>query len=363
MKQYENFDEKRAYFNECIIIDKIDSCVDHIKKYKQNHHQFYRGVSDASFMIFSSLQRKFVDRTNCVPNLSMSEFSQEIISKFHSSKVLSEALKKEVQSYNSEVAAWAFIQHFGGPSNLIDFTPKFETALFFATKEGKRHLHYDDDVDKLSNYISIYILPDNKYITGNVNGIYSSGSESACKLLKDWYKNNPNTPIDTSNVDREMQIQPLDIAMWGSSVYGERDFNITTPGNNNKLTQNYSNSHIAKQNGNFFVANINDLSPLEEAPLIRGKCNNISDNSTVFHPIGICLNIHKKLIPELYKHFKIPKYKHIYSSPFYLWRAKLELIELAQANYGSLPKGFWRELLRYVISKHTIRSICNFVGL
>lgn len=52
--------------------------------------------------------------------------------------------------------------------------------------------------------------------------------------------------IDTSNVDREMQIQPLDIAMWGSSVYGERDFNITIPGNNNKLTQNYSNSHIAK---------------------------------------------------------------------------------------------------------------------
>lgn len=275
MRQYRSLEEKNRYFRENIIIDDINTCVSELTRYNTSHF-FFRGVSNASYMIYSSLQRKFVDRVALIPSLSMPEFSREIMSKFRNSAVLTRAFRKEVQSYKSEIAAWAFIQHYGGPSNLIDFTPKLETALFFATGEGKKYLSCDNS-HSLSNYISIYILPDNKYATGNVNEIFVSGGESACNLLNDWYSKNPNIPIDTTNVDNEMCTQPLDIAMWGSSVYGEKSFEITIPGNERKISQNYSNSHIAKQNGNFFVANINEIEPLEEAPFIHGNCNNITD--------------------------------------------------------------------------------------
>ncbi|MDE5791751.1 MAG: FRG domain-containing protein [Muribaculaceae bacterium] len=136
MRQYRSLEEKNRYFRENIIIDDINTCVSELTRYNKSHF-FFRGVSNASYMIYSSLQRKFVDRVALIPSLSMPEFSREIMSKFRNSAVLTRAFRKEVQSYKSEIAAWAFIQHYGGPSNLIDFTPKLDTALFFATGEGK----------------------------------------------------------------------------------------------------------------------------------------------------------------------------------------------------------------------------------
>lgn len=239
MRQYHDLEEKSRYFRENIVIDDINNCA-FLNRYI-NSHYFFRGVSNASYMIYSSLQRKFIDRIATIPTLSMPNFSKEIMSRFRNSEVLTKAFRKEVQTYESEIAAWAFIQHFGGPSNLVDFTPKLETALFFATGEGKKYLPHDNS-KSLNNYISIYILPDNKYVTGNVNEIFVSGGESARHLLDDWNKENPNIPIDTSDVDNEMRNQPLDIAMWGSSVYGEESFEITIPGDERKISQNYSNN-------------------------------------------------------------------------------------------------------------------------
>lgn len=62
----------------------------------------------------------------------MPELSKEILRRFNNSVILMEAFNKEVPqpSNNSDLAKWAFIQHFGGPSHFVDFTPDINRALF-----------------------------------------------------------------------------------------------------------------------------------------------------------------------------------------------------------------------------------------
>lgn len=338
METYNSFDEKKENFHHTLVsnIDTLKrelSKFDSITKVSQigipmTKRFFFRGVSNSSYKIYSSMQRCCFERNNNGHNISMSELSIEIFRRFNNNAILIDAFNKEVPqpSNNSDLAKWAFIQHFGGPSHFIDFTPDINSALFFALpKPGKETYNADDD--DLNNYISIYVYQDNPYKNGNLNTMYESSSQRGRELVSDANKQYPNMAIDTTEIDKQMLTQSIDNTFWGASIYGEEMFQITLPGDGRKNEMNLNNSHIAKQKGNFFQGNINEFFPLEFAPNLRTALWDNMENK-YYGPYGYCLDIHKSLIQEIRQNFSIPTKNEIYTPDDYISEAKFELKSL-----------------------------------
>ena len=91
------------------------------------------------------------------------------------------------QTHITDYSILAFIQHYGGPTPLLDFTSNLSTALFFAF-DGR-----EDD-----NYASLYIVPKSKFIFGEIGAIYNSGYEAIQKQIEEIRKKHPQYIIDTS---------------------------------------------------------------------------------------------------------------------------------------------------------------------
>lgn len=344
METYSNFEEKESFFNGNYIISDIKMLKTKLDELS-NRGLFFRGVDNASYKIYSSIQRKFCAIKNNYPNLTLLEYSNEILEAFNKSKVLTQAFHKEVLSDQSDVAKWAFIQHFGGPSHLVDFTPKIEMALFFATSEGKKKMSYSSNSSNnlnMSDYISIYAVTSNPYEVGNINYMYENDYERAANMVNEFRMQNPNINLDTAQVDEEAISQPLKKEFWGISIYGGARTSITIPGSGDKIENNYSNSHIHRQQGNFFMGNIEDIIPLENAPLLSGRVNNIQEGTISFYPKITCLNIHKCLIPEIRKIYKLPKKSEVYTSSCYLRQAKNELSQLGTMKVNNSSNLFMR---------------------
>ena len=338
MEKYKSFVEKRINFNHKLVFD-INILKQELTKFNPviqtslsgitiKKRFFFRGVSNSSFKIYSSMQRCCVERNNNGHDILMPELSKEILRRFNNSKILINAFNKEVPqpSNNSDLAKWAFIQHFGGPSHFVDFTPDINSALFFALPKPGEEV-YSENIADINNYISIYVYQDNPYKNGNLNALYESSSQRGRDLVIDATEKYSNISINTDEVDRQMLTQPLDKIFWGVSIYGEEMFQIILPGDGSNNGISLNNSHISKQNGNFFLGNIEEIIPLELAPNLKNKQWDHMGKE-YYSPYGYCLDIHKSLIPEIKKCFSIPTENDIYTPSDYIPEAKSELKSL-----------------------------------
>lgn len=333
MKIFNSFSEKEKHFN-CVKVMDVNALKNELDKYKETEivnqflgnvkkRYFFRGVSNASYRMYSSLQRCCFDRKKEGYPINMPQLSQEILRRFNSNKIIQEAYRKEVaeSNLNSQLTKWAFIQHYGGPSHFIDFTSDTNVALHFAIPEKASECEYNDNEEDLNNYMSIYIYIDNPHKNGNLNLLYESSSESARNLFVDAKKHIPNTII-TNEVDTEMIEQPLQPKLWGASIYGEKAFGVINIADGSVQEMSFKNSHILKQKGNFYADNINGLEPLEVAPKLK----------TYGQPYGYCIDIHKSLIDHIKEEFDIPSDDDIYTPMDYIKEAKAELKKLWESE-------------------------------
>lgn len=332
MEVYNSFNDKKKIFIHTLVLD-IDTLKLELEKFLPitrttkfgtsiTVRYFFRGVSNSTYKIYSSMQRCCCDRNNNGQIISMTELSEEIIRRFNNNVILTDALNKEVShpSNNSDLAKWAFIQHFGGPSHFVDFTPDLNSALFFALPNPSEETH-SDNLNDLNNYISLYVYPDNPDKNGNLNLMYQFSSQRGRDLVSDTSRQHPDITIDTTDADREMLTQPIGSAFWDASIYGKDIFQITLLGDGSKNKMTLSNSHIVKQKGNFFLGKSDEVIPLELAPNLR---NAQWDSMGEKHlcPYGFCLDIHKSLIPKIKQSFSIPDPNNVYTSDDYIAEAK-----------------------------------------
>ncbi len=337
VETYKSFEGKRPFFNHIIIKD-IDALKCKLKEYEPEiiwqlpsgeiieKRNVFRGVSDASYKMYSSLQRCCCEWNKSGHPISMPDLLKEIMKRFNSNKKLVEAFNKEKApfSYGSELAKWAFIQHFGGPSPLVDFTPNKNNALFFALQNQDLTEIIDQNESNLKNYISLYICP---YVSPSVNDIYEKGSKSGCEFKDKCIKNHPEYIIDTEKSNEQLHELFLAPALWGFWVLGKRVSKHKDLKDGSQYMICPNNSHITKQDGDFLVGNIQDIRPLEQSPRFKKKQFKENGESST-EPSVACLDIHKSLIPKIKEEFPIPTQKEMYTSDDYLPEIKRLLKDL-----------------------------------
>lgn len=161
---YTTFDEKyKAYYGANNVktpqqfwqIDTIEQWREFVNYMHQEADSYiFRGVNEAKYKIYTSLQRAYLDGKVSNKLLSPNQLIQlEIDNLKQSSGNILPKYHKQLNIIDSDFTYLSFLQHHRAPSPFLDFSHSFDNALFFAIDGVKYDTHNPDN--ELNDYISI----------------------------------------------------------------------------------------------------------------------------------------------------------------------------------------------------------------
>ena len=120
---------------------------DEIEQKTQGNHYIFRGesqvYSECSSTLYRTYKREIKEHTDNSEEKTEIEKIEEIrwgertrierIKKIEEieNKIISDAKDRELESELDDLNLWSKLQHYGGDTNLIDFTKSYYIALFF----------------------------------------------------------------------------------------------------------------------------------------------------------------------------------------------------------------------------------------
>lgn len=172
MDNYKNLTEKKIFYEPGNYhkIENLSELQEFMKEAdgkKGSKKYAYRGMVDARYKIYSSFQREWIGNgLKSTYKGSYKECINAMIQKILGNRTLNnyyKALKVAPNDWN----ALCFLQHYGAPTPLVDFTYNIDVALWFATKQGNDDCDYCsiyridvDDTDKMTNILNSVKIKD-----------------------------------------------------------------------------------------------------------------------------------------------------------------------------------------------------------
>lgn len=288
---FKDFAEKNFYFDRVTVNTDAD-IMQHLDPLFSNNvlsQKFvYRGVNNASFRMYSSLQRQWIwngldDIFNNLP-----EYIKFIIKRARNDKFLMKNLCSD-NDYN----ILAMVQHYLGSSALIDFSYDLRSAMFFTQDKMSKPAHDSS----LNDYVSLYIIEHTHPILQGPTTVYQHGAINLQNMASQSGLN-PNH-INANSVLTSLTQMPYDIAFDGKLVHGglKSLSQVSVPFFNFSGSSQISNANLAAQDG-CFIQGSSDVEPLESLMLQQHKylgCKIIK-----------CFDIHKDMVKPICQRYNVP---------------------------------------------------------
>lgn len=146
LKEWKSLEEKREHFEYSQI-----NTDEELDEFMANPREdfYFRGLNEARFRLYSSMQRAWIEQ-------SLSKRFSYDINVFVQKEI--DCAREKLNTYKEvfrDLNDWevlCFLQHYGSPTPLIDFTLKLNTALYFASSDVVLKGN-DNEIDE---YISVY---------------------------------------------------------------------------------------------------------------------------------------------------------------------------------------------------------------
>lgn len=264
----------------------------------------FRGIYDASYKMFSSSQRHWLQNTDWVYRTGDSDyynFIQKLANKCKTIPEVEDYVKTQNVSPN-DMFCLALLQHFGAPSPMLDFSHNMRKALFFAV-DGLKW----DGIEKgdLRDYVSLYYIPkcvDWVYTT--CQRVMESAAQDVESMLADFIERNPNARIDSEEILHNFsnltfsQFRPdgtphnITFLPLGGPADGR--VKISIPSLNFSCDYLIINDRLLSQEGMFIMNNTINR------PLVELM------NEMTANKYFRCINIHKKLVPYIAEKYLKP---------------------------------------------------------
>jgi FRG domain len=278
IKEYIQLEDKVKYFKygDSRIIFNVDDIFQKLEEFESTKDFIFRGCSEAKYKIYNSAQRHYITN-ELFRQVSPAEISNHYNSfisnlidecKRWNSETAKKMLINNKVSEDNSLAYLSYMQHYGVPSPLLDFTFDPYIALFFAID----NLNYVPSDNEIDNYFSIYYTYQNAIIF-----------ESWKMVFKNSILNDKSGNIPYSEVSKN----PMQLLLPDDEAY-----------------QIINNTNIINQKGLFFYNN-DPFIPLEETyhNFAEDTKNHFGEakfnKSLMLDKFVNCFNIHKSLIPYI----------------------------------------------------------------
>ncbi|WP_417939487.1 FRG domain-containing protein [Flavobacterium sp. RS13.1] len=244
---YKTLQEKKEHF-QIIQINTIDEFNLFFNSHRESKG-IYRGISSATYKIYTSLQRQNI--LNNVDNFSISNYI---------SRVRREPLiKKYFELFKiapSKLSFWSYLQHYGAPTPYIDFTLDIKKALYFAIEDFDI-AKYECKNDELLDRFSLFYLDKTNLDLISIDKVFESFKkykQLSTEMFESYSEEGDDYDYDSliEHFDKMFDINILEV------------FLIEHNENFLDIYNTYNNIRIVAQDG-LFINNSYDLLPLEEA--------------------------------------------------------------------------------------------------
>lgn len=302
LSYYETLYQKSLFFSQTNIDTKED--FDQIfEKYNGSQDILFRGLSEAKYRLYNSLQRHWITEKLFDKEKTFETFLNELISNVKTihSGVLTKYFEYGAIDDENDVAILSYLQHYGCPTPLLDWTYSFTNALYFAT-ESVRQSTTRWEID---DYFCIYFLEEKYLESASLSEITYLGlkqnqdkfkSEFFEKLKANGVKEKVINEIYTDEI-----IEQMFVAMHGRGAINfmsKVNRLLTSPilyfsdvKKESKIKYGLNNNlNIVNQQG-VFIWNSHPTKPLEH---IANAEYNKEDAEYNYH-FSECINIHKSL--------------------------------------------------------------------
>lgn len=151
----------------------------------------YRGVSQASFRLFNKAQRNYINNKRHF-EYEKCNYHDLILKMISNAQMANDKLLtryfKAFGAPNNDISILSFLQHYGAPTPLLDWTKDIDIALYFATSQlsdQEVEKHYLLPAYDINSYASVYLL--NINVLKNYTSAFASLSISG-KKTNDYVK-------------------------------------------------------------------------------------------------------------------------------------------------------------------------------
>ena len=155
---YSTIEDKINIFPGSIIITNKNDFDTVWKNQKDEREFIYRGVNNATFKLYNSAQRFWINNEMERWGIDYHKMIEEILGrtkKQNNSLVLRYFQSLGIKDENNDMPILSFMQHHTGISPLLDFTRNFSVALYFAIQSSDT---INFEKNEFENYISVYII-------------------------------------------------------------------------------------------------------------------------------------------------------------------------------------------------------------
>jgi len=256
LKEYSDFDNKDKWFKDRHTIDTIENLELFLTSLDNLNVEpnIFRGISNAKYKLFNSAQRIWITHELNKRFESYTSFLQQLIEAFKNDNVVIEKFFTKFNIPIEEIPLLAYMQHYGAPTPLLDFTKNINVALYFAVSGIS--LWPSEGID---NYFSIYLMKEIEDLSFNKKFV-----ESIDKLddvnLEDLGKRQKEMEAFIAKMKKSMLSRSLMLANFNN--YAPERISESEIVNVDYYTE--TNLNILNQEG-LFVINTLAYTPLEEA--------------------------------------------------------------------------------------------------
>ena len=313
MDCYTSLQDKALHFATCKTVNTIaefETMIDELKSMKKAKElrTVFRGLPEAKFKLFTSLQREWLISGLSARFANPVDYINLMLDDL---KLPSNDLKRYLGSMGVHPNDWlllAFLQHYGAPSPLLDFTKDYIPALYFMCK-GLKPTDSDKDIE---NYASIVGYNTVQVCDGCTQKLGTTAFELYTAQQPADSENFIKVELSFANIMKNRDIEIISVDDGKTRIKKTKQKTI--------LEFPVGNLNMIKQEGEF-VCNVNPHTPLEDLMVnTTGRRNS---------RLMFCYNIHKSLYEYILD-------KHLHGSmdfmTDYLFPSEYKIAEIAHKN-------------------------------